>query len=100
MEQELQSLRKRNKELEKEANEGREREDLLRQRLMHARARLRVVEEAEERLSVEIGELEGDALEQTRAYESHIQQMLDQLALAHKIIAASKNATRSGGDEM
>lgn len=100
MEQELKSLRKRNKELEKEVKEGRERNDLLQQQLTHAKARLRVAEEAEERLSVEIGELEADALEYARAYESYIEQLLDQLASAQKIMAASKNVATKEGDEM
>lgn len=100
MEQELKSLRKRNKELEKEVKEGRERNDLLQQQLTQAKARLRVAEEAEERLSVEIGELEADALEHARAYESYIEQLLDQLASAQKIMAASKNVATKEGDEM
>ncbi|KAJ4785470.1 response to low sulfur 3 [Rhynchospora pubera] len=86
MEQELESLRKRNTELEREAKEGRKREDLLRQELVQVNARLRVLEEAEERLSVEIGELEAHALDEARAYELRIQQLLDQL---HKITDAS-----------
>ncbi|KAJ4805695.1 hypothetical protein LUZ62_018261 [Rhynchospora pubera] len=86
MEEELESLRKRNTELEREAKEGRKREDLLRQELVQVNARLRVLEEAEERLSVEIGELEAHALHEARAYELRIQQLLDQL---HKITDAS-----------
>ncbi|KAJ3688948.1 hypothetical protein LUZ61_018112 [Rhynchospora tenuis] len=86
MEQELENLRKRNTELEREAKEGKEREDSLWQQLVQANARLRVLEEAEERLSAEIGELEAHALEEARAYESRIQQLLDQL---HKITDVS-----------
>lgn len=100
MEQELERLRKRNKELQNAIREGKEMEVLLRQQLMQAAERLRIAEEAEERLSVEMGELEVDSLEHARAYESHIEQLLDQLALAQKIMAASRNGATNGGDDM
>lgn len=79
---ELQELRARNAELERELREAREGEAAGRRELERARAQLRVVEEAEERLSAELGELEAEASAQARAHQFHICALSDRLAAA------------------
>ncbi|XP_008791681.1 protein RESPONSE TO LOW SULFUR 3-like [Phoenix dactylifera] len=85
----VEELRRRNSELEREAAEAREREVEARRELERTRERLRAVEEAEERLSVEIGELEAEAVVQARDYLLRIKALSDQLTTAHDILTSA-----------
>ncbi|KAJ7959488.1 putative Response to low sulfur protein [Quillaja saponaria] len=55
-------LKKRNEELEKELNRSKEREEKMKLELQSAWERLRVSEEAEERLCSQLGEFEAEAV--------------------------------------
>ncbi|KAK8511982.1 hypothetical protein V6N13_073806 [Hibiscus sabdariffa] len=81
--EEGEELRKRNQQLEKELRESREREEQMREELRKIWERLRVAEEAEERLCSTLGELEAEALNQARAYNAHIVSLMDQLSKAN-----------------
>ncbi|KAJ4783903.1 UP-9A [Rhynchospora pubera] len=71
-EAEIDYLRRRNAELEKELSERRERE-----------------EEEEERLCVQLGELEEEAIEEVHMYRHHIKALSEQLELAKKVLVRS-----------
>nr|XP_010919447.1 protein RESPONSE TO LOW SULFUR 3 [Elaeis guineensis] len=86
---EMEELRRKNSELEREAAEAREREEETLRELERTRERLRAVEEAEERLSVELGELEAEAVAQARAYHLRIKALSDQLGIAHDILTSA-----------
>ncbi|KAE8778215.1 Response to low sulfur 3 [Hordeum vulgare] len=68
-------LRRRNAELEREVA-------LLRAELEAARLRAEAAEEAEERLCVQLGEAECEALELARAYQGEVQELARELAAA------------------
>ncbi|KAA8533507.1 hypothetical protein F0562_031059 [Nyssa sinensis] len=61
-------LRKRNEELERELKKSVEREEKMKQELQRTFERLKVTEEAEERLCFQLGELEAEAVDQARAH--------------------------------
>ncbi|GLU21368.1 hypothetical protein SLE2022_375120 [Rubroshorea leprosula] len=75
-------LRKRNEKLERELKESREREEIMMKELQKAWERLRVAEEAEERLCSQLGELEAESVHQARDYNARIITLMDQLAQA------------------
>lgn len=79
-------LRRRNEELERELKESKRREERLREELQAVLDRLRVAEEAEERLCLQLGELEVEALEQARGYHARITTLMDQLSRAHLLL--------------
>ncbi|CAN4089425.1 unnamed protein product [Withania somnifera] len=79
---ESEELRRRNEELEKELKESIEREEKMREELNKTWERLRVAEEAEERLSSQLGEFEAEAVDQARTYRNRIHTLMDQLSLA------------------
>ncbi|KAL9668842.1 hypothetical protein QQ045_006382 [Rhodiola kirilowii] len=80
------AMRKRNEELVEELRKSQEREAKMRQELSKTWERLTVVEEAEERLCSQLGELEAETVEQARAYHAHIVALMEQLAQAQKLI--------------
>ena len=82
-------LRKRNEELEKELRKSQEREELMRKELQRAWERLRVAEEAEERLCSQLGELEAESVHQAREYNARVLSLMDQLSRAHPLQASS-----------
>ncbi|URE01660.1 response to low sulfur [Musa troglodytarum] len=86
---EVAELRRRNEELERAAREGREREEALRDELERTRERLRAVEEAEERLCVDLGELEAEAVAQAREDLLRIETLSHQLSAAHALLASA-----------
>ncbi|KAJ4803764.1 hypothetical protein LUZ62_016330 [Rhynchospora pubera] len=88
-EAELDYLRRRNAELEKELSERREREGALMADLERTNERLRMAEEAEERLCVQLGELEAEAIEEVHMYRHHIKALSEQLELAKKVLVRS-----------
>ncbi|XP_030460275.1 protein RESPONSE TO LOW SULFUR 3-like [Syzygium oleosum] len=83
---EQEKLRRRNSELERELRESREKEEAAREELRRTSERLRVAEEAEERLCTQLGELEAEAVLQARAYHARILSLADQLARARKFL--------------
>ncbi|XP_027333531.1 protein RESPONSE TO LOW SULFUR 3-like [Abrus precatorius] len=76
-------LKKRNKELEEELRKSKEREEHMRLQLRVALDRLRIAEDAEERLCSQLGDLEAEALLQARDYHARIVSLMDQLSQAH-----------------
>lgn len=92
---EHEKLRRRNAELERELRESREREEAAREELRRTLERLRVVEEAEERLCTQLGELEAEAVLQARAYHARILSLADQLAQAQKFLQVDSVLPRS-----
>ncbi|KAJ8559790.1 hypothetical protein K7X08_003848 [Anisodus acutangulus] len=85
-------LRKRNKELEKELKKSVEREEKMREELQKTWKRLKVAEEAEERLCSQLGELEAEAVGQARAYRARLINLMKQLSEAQKLLqSSSKN---------
>ncbi|KAK7410795.1 hypothetical protein VNO78_01890 [Psophocarpus tetragonolobus] len=79
-------LRKRNQELEKALRESREREEQMKRELQSAWERLRVAEEAEERLCSQLGELEAEAVDHARDYHARIVSLMDQLSRAQSLL--------------
>ncbi|GMI76530.1 RESPONSE TO LOW SULFUR 4 [Hibiscus trionum] len=88
---EEEELRKRNQELEKELRESREREEQTKKELRKIWQRLRVAEEAEERLCSQLGELEAESVNQARAYNAHIVSLLDQLSKASSSVVVNNH---------
>ncbi|KAL2226852.1 protein RESPONSE TO LOW SULFUR 3-like [Sesamum indicum] len=74
------ALRRRNEELERELKKSLEREERMREELMRASQRLRVAEEAEERLCCQLGELEAEALAHARESRARILELMEQLS--------------------
>lgn len=79
-------LKRRNEELEKELKNSLEREERMNKELQRAFERLRVAEEAEERLCSQLGELEAEALHHVREYMAQIGTLSEKLSLAHKLL--------------
>ncbi|KAK7317052.1 hypothetical protein RJT34_00965 [Clitoria ternatea] len=79
-------LKKRNEELEKELRESKEREEQMRRELQRAWERLRVAEEAEERLCSQLGELEAEAVSQARDSHARIASLMNQLSRAQNLL--------------
>ncbi|GAB4858648.1 hypothetical protein Ancab_010121 [Ancistrocladus abbreviatus] len=92
-EDEESELRKRNEELEKELKDGLLREEKLRHELQMAWERVRVAEEAEERLCSQMGELEAEAVDYARASQSRIMSLMEQLSQsqANKLLPSSSS---------
>lgn len=79
-------LKKRNQELEDELRESNEREEKMRSQLQGARERLRVAEDAEERLCCQLGELEAEAVLHAREYHARVVSLMDELSRAHSLL--------------
>lgn len=79
-------LKKRNEELERELRESKQREEQMRRQLQRAWERLRVAEDAEERLCSQLGELEAEAVHQARDYHARIVSLMDQLSRAQTLL--------------
>lgn len=62
-----------------------EREDRMKEELMTAWGRMRVAEEAEERLCRQLGELEAESVNNARQYMATIMELMEQLSHAHKL---------------
>ncbi|ONI25829.1 hypothetical protein PRUPE_2G322300 [Prunus persica] len=89
-------LRKRNEELEIELRKSQEREERMKAELQKARERLRVAEEAEERLCSQLGELEAEAVDQARTDHARILALMNQLSQAQRLLQASSVAQPLG----
>ncbi|KAJ0964278.1 hypothetical protein J5N97_029400 [Dioscorea zingiberensis] len=92
-EEEVEELRRRNEELEREVREGREREEKLGRELNRVMERLRMVEEAEERLCSQLGELEAEAVAQARSYHLRINDLCERLADAQRMLHSSSSSS-------
>ncbi|CAI8598658.1 unnamed protein product [Vicia faba] len=90
-------LKKRNEELEKELKESKEREEQMRRQLKITWERLRVAEDAEERLCSQLGELEAESVYHARDYHGRIVSLMDQLSnaqsLLHKALPSSSTSS-------
>ncbi|XP_058086190.1 protein RESPONSE TO LOW SULFUR 3-like [Magnolia sinica] len=82
------SLKRRNEELEMELRKSAEREEKMKEELRKTKERLRYVEEAEERLCSQLGELEAEAVDQARSYYEQIRALKEQLSHAQKLLHA------------
>ncbi|KAH6756310.1 hypothetical protein C2S52_017819 [Perilla frutescens var. hirtella] len=80
------TLQKRNEELEKELKRSLEREEKMRREMQITWERLRVAEEAEERLCWQLGETEAEAVEHAREYRAHVIALMDQISHAEKLL--------------
>ncbi|KAH7664580.1 ArsR-like helix-turn-helix domain-containing protein [Dioscorea alata] len=78
----MENLKRRNQELEKELKKGIEREIKMREELERTKERLRLVEDAEEMLCSQLGELEAEAVMHARQYQLRVAELSDQLARA------------------
>ncbi|XP_050234112.1 protein RESPONSE TO LOW SULFUR 4-like [Mercurialis annua] len=78
---EAEQLKKRVEELEKALKQSREREAEMRAEVERVWRRLRIAEEAEERLCSQLGELEAEAVHQAHLYNTHLLSLMDQLSL-------------------
>ncbi|KAG6503840.1 protein RESPONSE TO LOW SULFUR 2-like [Zingiber officinale] len=86
---EVAELQRRNKELERAAAEGRDREAAMERELERTRQRLLATEEAEERLCGQMGELEAESVLQAREYLRRIEALSHRLAAALDLLAAA-----------
>lgn len=86
---EAEEIKRRNAELERAAAEAAAREDRLRRELEAALARLAVAEEAEERLCVQLGELEAEAVEQAVEYQERVRALSERLAFLDGVLRSS-----------
>ncbi|KAL8224277.1 hypothetical protein R6Q57_019752 [Mikania cordata] len=88
-------LRRRNEELERELKRSLEREEKMKMELQRTWERLRVAEDAEERLCSQLGELEAEAVDQARAYRERLVALMEQLSVARKIIGSGSGQISS-----
>ncbi|KAG8381637.1 hypothetical protein BUALT_Bualt06G0142300 [Buddleja alternifolia] len=89
------ALRRRNDELERELKKSLEREERMKEELMRAWERLRVAEEAEERLCCQLGELEAEAVDQAREYRSRVMELMQQLSGVKELMMIQRSSSFS-----
>lgn len=85
----MEELMRRNTELENQLRDFIEREEVLKTELERTRMRLHFVEEAEERLCFQMGELEAEAVAQAHVYRLHVTELSDQLAAALRLLRST-----------
>ncbi|KAK4719654.1 hypothetical protein R3W88_017992 [Solanum pinnatisectum] len=90
---EAEVLRKRNEELEKKLKKSVEREEKMKEELQKTWRRLKVAEEAEERLCFQLGEFEAEAVDQARAYRARVINLMEQLSAAQKLLQSPPPAS-------
>lgn len=95
VEEEVEELRRRNEELEREVRERRTREEEMRRELERTKARLWAMEEAEERLCVQLGEIEAEAVAEARDYHRRIKALYEELEEARRILGSSSSLSPS-----
>ncbi|KAK3404142.1 hypothetical protein EUGRSUZ_K00481 [Eucalyptus grandis] len=83
------ALIRRNEELERELRESRERQERAQDELRRTAERLRVAEEAEERLCSQLGELEAEAVMQARENRAQVVLLMEKLSQAHRLLEAA-----------
>ncbi|MCL7047035.1 hypothetical protein MKW94_007040 [Papaver nudicaule] len=86
-------LRQRNEELEVELRKSLEREEQMRRELEKSTRKLYVVEEAEERLCSQLGELEAEALDHIRLYQDQIRSLNEQLSQAQSLLKSINSSS-------
>ncbi|KAI3934030.1 hypothetical protein MKW92_050755 [Papaver armeniacum] len=86
-------LRQRNEELEKELNKSLMREEKMKRELEKTTQKLYAVEEAEERLCSQLGDLEAEALEYVRSYQAQIQSLNEQLSKAQSLLQSINSSS-------
>lgn len=89
---EAEEIKRRNAELERAVAEAAAREERLRRELEAALRRLAVAEEAEERLCVQLGELEAEAVAQAIEYQERVRALSDRLTFADGVLRSSAGA--------
>ncbi|PAN46531.1 hypothetical protein PAHAL_9G192400 [Panicum hallii] len=94
---EAEEMRRRNTELERAVAEAAAREERLRRELEAALARLAVAEEAEERLCVQLGELEAEAVAQAVEYQEHVRALSERLAFADCVLSRPSSSGIAAG---
>ncbi|XP_062205515.1 protein RESPONSE TO LOW SULFUR 3-like [Phragmites australis] len=94
---EPEEIKRRNAELERAAAEAAAREERLRRELEAALARLAVAEEGEERLCVQLGELEAEAVAQAVEYQEQIRALSERLAFADGALRSSGQRSVAAG---
>ncbi|KAK9122439.1 hypothetical protein Syun_020056 [Stephania yunnanensis] len=92
---EEESLKRKNMELERELKKSMEREQKMRDELKRTAKRLLLLQEAEEMLCSQMGELEAEALQQVRYYRAKITSLTDQLSHAHNLLHSNNTTTTS-----
>ncbi|KAI3783879.1 hypothetical protein L1987_42968 [Smallanthus sonchifolius] len=80
---------RRNEELERELIKSLQREENMKTELQTLRERVRVAEEAEERLCSQLGELEAETVDHAHEYRAHLVALMEQLEAAHKFIESA-----------
>ncbi|CAL0307776.1 unnamed protein product [Lupinus luteus] len=79
-------LKRRNDELEEELRKSKEREEQIQRQLHAVWERLRVAEEAEERLCTQLGDLEAEGVHQARQYHARIVSLMEQLSHTNSLL--------------
>ncbi|GKD38309.1 response to low sulfur 3-like protein [Tanacetum coccineum] len=85
----MEDLMRQNEELEKELMRSLQREEVLKMELQKLWERVRVAEEAEERLCAQLGELEAETVDHAQEYHEHLVSLIEQLSAAHKFIESA-----------
>ncbi|ERN08194.1 protein RESPONSE TO LOW SULFUR 4 [Amborella trichopoda] len=83
---EEEGLKKTNEELQRELWASLEREERMREQLERVIRQLRLLEDAEERLCTQLGEVEAEALDQARTYNMQVQALTLRLSQAEALL--------------
>ncbi|KAL5719324.1 hypothetical protein ACHQM5_012119 [Ranunculus cassubicifolius] len=86
---EEESLRRKNEELERELKRSREREEKMKAELEKTNQKLRVLEEAEENLCAQLGDLEAEAVDHARLYQAQIRSLMQKLSQSQKLLQSA-----------
>ncbi|KAM0071038.1 putative protein response to low sulfur [Helianthus debilis subsp. tardiflorus] len=85
----MEDLKRRSEELERELMKSLQREEKMKAELQRLREKVRVAEEAEERLCSQVGDLEAETVNHAQEYRSHLVGLMEQLEAAHKFIESA-----------
>nr|XP_043617055.1 protein RESPONSE TO LOW SULFUR 3-like [Erigeron canadensis] len=85
----MEELQRRNEELERELVMSIQREEKMKTELQRLWEKVRVAEDAEERLCSQLSDLEAEAVDQTHEYRAHLMALMEQLSAAHKLIESA-----------
>eukprot|EP01018_Ginkgo_biloba_P026359 Gb_25232 [translate_table: standard] len=86
----IEEVRARNMQLEQQLKESQRHENELRAQLEEMRIRLSTVEEAEERLCSQLGDLEAEAVEQAQSYSREINSLKQRLTEMENLLAVAR----------
>lgn len=78
------TLQKRNEELKKALKHSQEREEKMKKEMQITLERLRVAEEAEERLCWQVAEVEAEAAENAKEYRAYVRSLMEQISHAQQ----------------